>query len=862
MSKRILTSFLSFLFIASMLVMAQGQAAANSASPIILKGTTPITAGAVLKEYHWETTSGPNRINVIEVDLRNPYIELGVIPGKGKITERLNVTAMAKNTGAVAAVNGDFYNMTAEGSPFGPVVMKEQLVVSPINRSNLMAIGITSDREAYIDYFSFSGAVTAPNGATFSLTGLNKTFYRMNPDNSHSHQNRLQLYDDMWGRATRGEDGLTVPTEMLIGADGRVEAFAIGEYFDFAVPTGKKILRADGTAAEFLLNNFQVGDVVDLDYQIDPDRNWSMLIGGHNLLLDQGKPVTYTKDLSALEGVRARTVAAISQDRKTVYLIGVEGRTAYSKGLRLKELSQFCEHIGAWQALNLDGGGSTTMAARPLGQWEAKQVFSPEQVNERLVVNALGVYTTAPKGNLNGILVAGDQLAFIGEEVALTVRAYDQFYNPMETQGLSVEWSNANGTGIMVGNIFQGLKAGISQVTAKVNGFLASHAIEVVGKENIKELTLTAPVTLMEKGKGIQLTAHATTFAGNSRKVPAELLEWQLHHITGSVSPTGVLTIDSTEQGKQGFVVASYNGYTAPLPVIVAEEKPLTDLGNLNNVSYIAYPENVQGRLALTANPANAGEQVLQLHYDFTEAVGTAAAYVVLGQTGIPLDKKAESLSIDVYGNGGNQWLRAEVVDGAGQIKRIDLAPQVNWQGWKKVNLNLASHQLQGGQLNRIYVASAAGGDGQRQDLTGSLLFKDLMLKYAPTASEQPTTAQVQLTIGKKQVAVNGQQKEIDVAPLIDHERTLVPLRFITEAMDCQVLWDGASKNITVIQGRNWIDLWPENDTMIVNGKAHQLEVAPKIINDRTLVPLRDLAETLGLQVDWEPTEKKITLTR
>lgn len=85
----------------------------------------PITAGAIMEEYHWQTADGPAKAWVTKVDISDPNIELAVIPGQGKLTERLNVTAMAKNTGAVAAINGDFFNTKGEGVPIGPMATGE-----------------------------------------------------------------------------------------------------------------------------------------------------------------------------------------------------------------------------------------------------------------------------------------------------------------------------------------------------------------------------------------------------------------------------------------------------------------------------------------------------------------------------------------------------------------------------------------------------------------------------------------------------------------------------------------------------------------------------------------------------------------
>lgn len=237
-----------------------------------------------------------------------------------------------------------------------------------------IAWGLTGDRTAAIEQFSFSGSVTAQNGEKRNLSGLNKTFYWEETTGLHSHIGRLHLYNDLWGGTKRGMDSYVgVPAEIMV-KDNQVTAVAFEGGFDSAVPEGCYIIHGDGGAADFLKENFEVGDMIQINYQYKPEQDWQMVIGGHALLVDNGQMVPYTKDLSALGGVRARTAAGISKDGKTVYIVAVEGRTSSSKGITLGNLSLLMTKLGAWKAVNLDGGGSTTLVSRPLGETERTRV--------------------------------------------------------------------------------------------------------------------------------------------------------------------------------------------------------------------------------------------------------------------------------------------------------------------------------------------------------------------------------------------------------------------------------------------------------------------------------------------------------
>src|SRR5699024_398777 len=105
-------------------------------------------------------------------------------------------------------------------------------------------------------------------------------------------------------------------------------------------------------------------------YQLSPDRNWQTLIGGHAKLVNNGQVIPYTLDIQYIGGRRARTAVGVSADQKTVYLATAEGRTNKNAGVTLAEWGPFMKDLGAHQAMNLDGGGSTTMTARHLGDFK------------------------------------------------------------------------------------------------------------------------------------------------------------------------------------------------------------------------------------------------------------------------------------------------------------------------------------------------------------------------------------------------------------------------------------------------------------------------------------------------------------
>ena len=111
---------------------------------------------------------------------------------------------------------------------------------------------------------------------------------------------------------------------------------------------------------------------------------------------------------------------------------------------------------------------------------------------------------------------------------------------------------------------------------------------------------------------------------------------------------------------------------------------------------------------------------------------------------------------------------------------------------------------------------------------------------------------------------INGKETEIDngkgTAPVTLNSRTLLPVRSIIEAFDGDVFWDGKTQTVTLAMKDDTIKLNIGSDVAYCNGKAYTLDVAPAIINERTMLPIRFIAESFNLGVAWE--DKTQTVSR
>jgi peptidoglycan endopeptidase LytE len=107
---------------------------------------------------------------------------------------------------------------------------------------------------------------------------------------------------------------------------------------------------------------------------------------------------------------------------------------------------------------------------------------------------------------------------------------------------------------------------------------------------------------------------------------------------------------------------------------------------------------------------------------------------------------------------------------------------------------------------------------------------------------------------------LDGHELSFPIAPVIEQDRTLVPARGLIEALGGSVGWDGPTMTVSATLGSTQVKATIGQETATVNGKAIPLDVAPKIIDNYTLIPLRFFVENLGLNVSWDGDTRTILI--
>lgn len=110
-------------------------------------------------------------------------------------------------------------------------------------------------------------------------------------------------------------------------------------------------------------------------------------------------------------------------------------------------------------------------------------------------------------------------------------------------------------------------------------------------------------------------------------------------------------------------------------------------------------------------------------------------------------------------------------------------------------------------------------------------------------------------------VLLNGDPVEFDQPPEIVNERTLVPIRAVMEKMGGEVVWHGDTNTTEIRFDGNRMQLVLNSTTAFYNNEAYKLDVAPQAINNRTLMPLRFIAEKFGFDVGWDGETRTVIIT-
>jgi exopolysaccharide biosynthesis protein len=798
-----------------------------------------ITRGALLQRYQVDTGKGKAAVYVTKMNLKDSLLKVDTIFGSNsKLGTNQTIGKMADENKAIAAINGDFFDM-AGGTPLGPLVSNDQWITTPANIDGMSVFAFTASREPIITSFSFKGSVSAQNGKSFAVSSLNKTI---------SMADKINVYDSYWNMNNWPTKNLD--SYIAVVVEDNIVKEVLENNKPGQISPNAWVIIGNGKGAQFIKENIQINDSIKLDYTIQPDSDWSTVLGGHTVLVDNGKRVSFSKNIA---GYHARTALGYSQDKDYLYWVTVE-KSNNSSGMTLEELADFMISIGVNKGLNLDGGGSTTLVSRHPGETFLSLINTPQQENQRAVPNGLALFSTAPQGKFKDIVYINvPSLILINESFPIKTKAVDEYDNPFLGTVENVLWTAANQFVAVQGDRVTGIKPGTGLIKASIGNQEKKFSVEVAGRDKIQYVSLGVPSLLFNSNEeSITITPKVTFKNGQAREVSADLFKWEWIGIKGSVE-NGTARVINAETGS-GWLVGKYDGFSFMVPVQVGSlNQSLESFENRPLLKFTGIPQGTKGEFILYNGDQKDGLYSGKLSYEFSDVIDDLQiAYGQFGDGGIVMPGTANGINLWVYGDNSGLWLRAEIVDSQGKTQYLTLADKVDWTGWKKVSGDFPN-TLQSPKLKRVYLV-------KNKDTGSNVLTKgSILIDQIEFVTSQPVLSKI-ITIkmysGKKVMTVNGKEQAIDQGPLIEKQRSYIPARFLVEAMGGEVFWYAQEKQVRILMANNMIDLWVnDKEHVIVNGINKPSDTAPIIRNGRTLIPVRMVSENLGYIVDWNKGE-------
>lgn len=381
-----------------------GAAPAGAAQP-----GTEIAPGVTYDEFDIAAGRGTAHAHVLTVDLRNRHVRLDLLY-PGAVAARATVSQQATAQGAVAGVNGDFFNISeaqhpgvqATGASVGPAIARGRALKAavpngqrfgpalPPGTSTEDVLGVGVDRRARLDGLSLVGSIRTGEGR-LPLRGLNQ--YAL-PVGS------IGAFTAAWGSASR--------VRATCGTDTDRAAPCSTDTYEVTVRRGKVVSTADtpgsgpiapGTtvlvgreAGAQQLRKLFAGERVKVRHRLVASASripYRFALGGYPVL-DDGQPLPGLDNRASA----VRTAVGIADGGRRLMLLALDGAPEFRTGLTIAEVASVMRELGSKDAFSLDGGGSSTLVAREPGATKLSVRNHPSDGVERPVPNGIGVFST------------------------------------------------------------------------------------------------------------------------------------------------------------------------------------------------------------------------------------------------------------------------------------------------------------------------------------------------------------------------------------------------------------------------------------------------------------------------------------
>lgn len=667
-----------------------------------------ITRGAVHINDKLLMSNGWRNVNILKVDLGDSNIKVAPIESATG-TERQTILKMVTDSGAVAGINADYFDMATSSTPSLGMLIEDGNLSHGYN-SNYSSLGINKNMATFMidetnnvsmDYYgvslrisvngTFIGGAGSKNNIPSSITRpiiVDRTYYQTtnNIVSSHPTLYTLVVENDRVTYKSKSGEKVTVPENGYVIL---VPESLANEYYS-KITEGSSI---------------QIDEILYLKDGITEAVNKMKLgIGGSGILMRNGSKYTGSAHAVSPASNVARTVIATVKGTNEILLITVDKGSGFT-GINQTELIELLQKYHVEDAMYFDGGGSTTFVARNTGSYSAVLQNNPSDGSQRKVVNGLGVFTTSSAGSLDSLIVTPSSTrTFTGEKITLDMKGTDSNSNPVTVDTDKVIFSVTGGTGNFSGNTFTPTSSGKMLITAACNGIKQTVEIKVSDKPaglsiepgmiqlNEKDSKTVQVYGMDSEGYKIPIKAESITWTSDS-----SILSAADNKITGNTSGIGKVT-------------ASYKGVSGSAGVVVGTSAVAVDSFESNTGTWAGSTAAVAGTVFPCSEPKYHGEKSLKMTYTFKPSASKQVAYTVF-KTPVAVSEEASSINLWLYGRNQGHTAKLEVVDAAGRTFYLKLTDSIDFTGWKYLSSSIPSDMVLPAKVTKFYVYAGSASE-------------------------------------------------------------------------------------------------------------------------------------------------------
>ena len=693
------------------------------------KEVQTIAKGLTYEKSRRLYTAGWMDVYVLTVDAKENDLALEVIESINGLGVKETVDKMAKDNDVIAAVNGDFFGSGAKLSSMGQVAGEGQMIAAQnyYNSSENKYAGLFVDNDGlpFIDFVKSSIGFYGPGNISIELGAKNKVTDFSKP----------VYFDTSVIKDTASLDKTFTKLSKIVVEDGIITSISSqGE--TVKVPENGYIIAVPSSHIESVLSKFSVGMNVSFaeneKFAFRENKDIASVkvgISGGGELLRNGDNVA-TGLIIGENARNPRTLLGVNKDKSKVYIVCIDGRKN-GIGATHREAADIMKEYGAYDAIHLDGGGSTTMVVQEEGKSSTAVVNVPSEGSLRSVANGIGIKAVGQAGVPNFIkpYIAEEDENYLFKDFASTIniRLYDGTMKEMKPDLSKLQFSSTL-AGEWSANKFTPSQEGKGKITVTYGEVSGSMDISVL--KGVAALQATADAYALGVGESTNINAVLLNKDGYS-------LDVDKSRITFSVDNAN---IGSIENGRfiakaEGEAIITAMGYDVSSSIKISVGKKHIAINSFEgnrsiNMAYYPTDLGITGSSSIASGVSIDGNSSLKIDYGFKPKMTTTqSVYAGFDSKPIVLPANSSDFMLWYKGDGSQYLLKASFKDADGKIADVILAQSLADTNWQQAKVQIPTDLTTPVKLDKIYISSLNTDENSK--LTGSIYIDNLVV-YAP----------------------------------------------------------------------------------------------------------------------------------